>query len=638
VQALGALGIRTAVDRVDDAIGGFPVVITLPDGSNLALDLPQPALISALDPNSIGVAILDHLGYPRKRWGLAENLPIFAPLQCVLETEIANLIEGAYRDTPGSLYFKGYRYYASGLNHGDIFEVFVLVTDAREEQTARRQASRSTRDADALKKIGRALTMNQTLQPLAREAVHAIASTNELAAALLWVKGSDDGPLELSASVGTNRAGLTALSKIEPKDGMTCIAELAAARGKPLRLKNVCDSAMTAELEAKFCYLPAGGVTVLPLIVGKKLVGVLELIGREGDISYLEHDELFETIAEHLSLALNSALMYESVERLASFDALTGIANHRTMQEFLHRRVAESERSSQEIGVIMLDVDHFRSFNEEEGHDAGDQVLKMVTDVLRSAVRPYDLAARYGGEEFTVIMPGMGAETLHQVAERIRTQIESLQYMTPSGRVRRVTASLGCSVYPHTATEPAGLLKAADVALFRAKRSGRNRTEMYDGQLCEEPQEPAVDLAKVRNWVAKDEREHSDLFMAHSAPYIKHLGAHLGLSRPQLEILTAAALLTPTYMKAVKGENKRLLNQLTRNGDLRSVLPCLTALDERYDGTGPRAMQGSFIPLLSRTLNVLVALLLENGDALYQDPGRFDPEIVGLVGEVEDAA
>ena len=113
--------------------------------------------------------------------------------------------------------------------------------------------------------------------------------------------------------------------------------------------------------------------------------------------------------------------MFESVEKLAAFDPLTGIGNHRTLQEFLHRRILEAERSEGTIGAIMLDVDHFRRFNEEEGHDAGDSVLKMVADVLRACVRPYDLAARYGGEEFTVIMPGVDKETTESVAERIRT-------------------------------------------------------------------------------------------------------------------------------------------------------------------------------------------------------------------------
>ncbi len=638
VEALGALGIRTVADRDGDGAGGFPVVITLPEGHTLAIDLPMPALISSLDPDSVGVVILDHLGYPRKTWGIADRIPYFERTQCVFETDIAPLIEGAYREVSGSLYYQGYRYYAAPLNCGDLFEVLVLVTDANEEQSARRQASRSKRDADALKKIGRALTMNQTLQPLSVAAVHAIASTTELAAVLLWTRTTDEGPLELIASVGANRAGLAVMGQLNPEDGMTCAAELVAARRQPLSLASVGDNAMTTGLEASFCYLKPGGMAVHPLIAGHKLVGVLELIGREGDHRFCEHEELFRTIADHLSLALNSALMFESVERLASFDPLTGIANHRTMQEFLHRRVAEAERGRDRIGVIMLDVDHFRSFNEEEGHDAGDQVLQMFTQVLKDTVRPYDLAARYGGEEFTVIMPGVDLDGAFAVAERIRSQIENLTYTTQSGRLRHVTASLGCSAYPDTALDPAGLLKAADVALFRAKRAGRNRTEVYEGALRKEPHEPAVDIAAVARWLRPRVSGQSHAFLGAAQPYVAHLVDQLGLSKSQEEILTSATLLTPSYLRAVEHGDERLLARMAKAPELRSVMPCLQALGERYDGRGPKSMQGAFIPLLSRVLCVLVALLLEHGDALCQDPGRFDPEVVGLVAEVEDAA
>ena len=98
-------------------------------------------------------------------------------------------------------------------------------------------------------------------------------------------------------------------------------------------------------------------------------------------------------------------------------------------------------------------VDHFRIFNEEEGHDAGDKVLKMVTEVLKSCVRPYDLAARYGGEEFTIVMPGVSKEVTIAVAERIRAGIADLEFVSTSGIRRTITASLGCALYPQNASD-----------------------------------------------------------------------------------------------------------------------------------------------------------------------------------------
>ena len=115
-------------------------------------------------------------------------------------------------------------------------------------------------------------------------------------------------------------------------------------------------------------------------------------------------------------------------------------------------------RTGQVLGLAMLDVDHFPSFNEEEGHDAGDEVLKIVADAIKSCLRPYDLAARYGGEEFTIIMPGSGREGTEAVAERIRSRIEAAGYVTKSwsrsprhGKRRLCDLSRCCSGRPHSA-------------------------------------------------------------------------------------------------------------------------------------------------------------------------------------------
>ena len=123
----------------------------------------------------------------------------------------------------------------------------------------------------------------------------------------------------------------------------------------------------------------------------------------------------------------------------------------------------------------MLDVDHFRNFNEEEGHDAGDEALRQVAAALRATVRPYDLAARYGGEEFTILVPGASGAGIRTLAERLRASVEERPFVTIGGRQYPLTVSVGCAVYPAQGPDAPGLLKAADVALYEAKRGGRNR-------------------------------------------------------------------------------------------------------------------------------------------------------------------
>ncbi len=635
---LEEFGIHTLSEGSSAESGGFPFILPLPDGQNICLDLPQPAMLATLDPGAVGVAMLDHLGFATRRWGLAEQIGYFDGKQSCFDAEIEALISGAFRGTPGALYLDGYRYYASGLHFAHNYEVFVLVTNAEDEKSAKGRARKSARSADALKRVGKALTMHQTLQPMCLAAVHEIASTLELAAVLLWTSNLEDETLELRASVGANRQGTSVLNQLNAASGQSCVAELVASSRHPFKARSVSDNVLTASLEAKFCYLKPGGIWVLPLTMGNRLVGVLELIGRESDANYADNQELIETIAEHLALALNSALMFENVERLASIDALTGIANHRSMQEFLLRRVAESERYSQEMGVIMLDVDHFRSFNEEEGHDAGDVVLQRVVDVLNGAVRNYDLAARYGGEEFTVIMPSSSAEDVLQVAERIRERIADIEYVTKSGRIRKITASLGCSLFPANSTDPPGLLKAADSALFQAKKGGRNRTIFYEGPLREDKNALDINLEEVRRWIRPELVSASAELLQRLDHFVHALTRQLGLSRVQEQILRASILISPSFLEASKPGNETQLSSYANAPELRPLVPSLEALEERFDGQGKSGREGTLIPLLGRILKVLLALDDKDSRSLREDLGRFDPEIVAVVAEFDEAA
>jgi diguanylate cyclase (GGDEF)-like protein len=404
-------------------------------------------------------------------WGLAEKLSVLSSREALSESPVGGLVEAALEGGGSS-----HRYYVSAYTIGDTAEVIVLVADASEEALAREVSKGHQISTIALKRIGKVLSSKQSIRPLTLAALHAIYNSYDLAAALLWIRTSDDGPLFLGSSIGTSRA-LPEINRLGEESN--CIAWLAAKGGQSMRLEDIAQSPMTAGVEASICLPTAGPAIVLPLLSAKKLVGVLELVGKRGDANFSKSDEIFETIAEHLALAIHNAIMFEENERLAMYDPLTGIANHRTMQEFIAQRIAEAERNKEKVGAVMVDVDHFRRFNEEEGHDAGDKVLKLVANALKAHVRNYDLAARYGGEEFTLVLSGADQKIVLEVAERVRKAIEGLAYESRTGEPRPVTASFGCAVYPDSAKDAAGLLQAADRALYEAKRAGRNRTVMY---------------------------------------------------------------------------------------------------------------------------------------------------------------
>jgi two-component system cell cycle response regulator len=131
--------------------------------------------------------------------------------------------------------------------------------------------------------------------------------------------------------------------------------------------------------------------------------------------------------------------------------------------------------------VLVLDLDHFKEFNDRYGHPAGDEALRAFAGLLGSSVRQLDLAARYGGEEFAVYLPGLGAAEAGEVAERIRERTESTIIPLGPGQTGRLTVSIGIAIAPNDGKERVALLKAADEALYRAKKAGRNRVVAFGG-------------------------------------------------------------------------------------------------------------------------------------------------------------
>ena len=159
---------------------------------------------------------------------------------------------------------------------------------------------------------------------------------------------------------------------------------------------------------------------------------------------------------------------------LAVRDGLTGLYNHRFFAESLEREFSRLQREPGELSVLMIDIDRFKRVNDSAGHVAGDEVLRVVASLLTANVRTHDLVFRYGGEEFAVILPRSGAAAAAGVAERAAARIR--EHPFPYGRV---TVSIGWSSYPSSAADPAQLVKQADIALYHAKESGRDRVMGY---------------------------------------------------------------------------------------------------------------------------------------------------------------
>jgi diguanylate cyclase (GGDEF)-like protein len=188
-------------------------------------------------------------------------------------------------------------------------------------------------------------------------------------------------------------------------------------------------------------------------------------------------DVYLRMLAENIGLALANLKLRDALHEMAMADPLTGLANRRSLETVLEARLADAVRTGQPLSCLMVDVDHFKRFNDAFGHDAGDAVLREVGSVLKAETRDDGLAFRFGGEEFMVLLPGLETEGASARAEQIRTAIQALR-VTHNGReLGAISASIGLASTPAHGSG-ARLTGAADEALLSAKACGRNRVEV----------------------------------------------------------------------------------------------------------------------------------------------------------------
>ena len=219
--------------------------------------------------------------------------------------------------------------------------------------------------------------------------------------------------------------------------------------------------------------LGGGVLGVLPLADLDEVIGVvgLRLTGPPDDAT----QRMMRILADHLGVAVANARLHRQMTVLATIDDLTGIENRRAGMARLEDEIQRAARSGAPLGVLLLDLDHFKAVNDTFGHRVGDRVLAHVTRVFRTALRPGDLLARYGGEELVVILPDSDVEAVTVVAERLRQAVAGEPVARPDGDPIPVTVTVGgVSWTPTVGADADALLTAADVALYAGKADGRD--------------------------------------------------------------------------------------------------------------------------------------------------------------------
>jgi diguanylate cyclase (GGDEF)-like protein len=357
------------------------------------------------------------------------------------------------------------------------YDIDLLLLQARraiEKQQARERITQGSIDLQkknmalkALYDISQVIGRTMDLEALLSEVLRALAQTEiftfEIKGAISLVEGEK---MRLSSFISLTETELEPCSDIRPGE---CLCGRALETGEIVIAENC--SKDSRHPMCNPAVQPHGHI-VVPLKAAGAVVGMLNLfIQPETEVTD-EMVSLLSSVASQVGVAISNARLYEETKSSSLHDPLTGLANRRFMEIQLVKSLETAKRYREAFSIIMLDIDHFKNFNDTHGHPAADKLLVRLAAILLREVRKADYVFRYGGEEFMIILPATDPHMAFGAAERFRKAVEA-----ESGGV---TISLGVASLSESIKEKDNLIEAADKTLYRAKKNGRNRVEAYE--------------------------------------------------------------------------------------------------------------------------------------------------------------
>jgi diguanylate cyclase (GGDEF)-like protein/putative nucleotidyltransferase with HDIG domain len=379
---------------------------------------------------------------------------------------------------------------------------------------------------------------------------------------------------------------------------------------------------------------------VVPVKCRGALIGMVLLSSKEVNSSYTLDDlELLNSFGASTAIAVENARLYHRVQQEATTDELTGLYNTRYLYQYLPTVIVP--KSDTPVSIIIIDVDLFKLYNDLYGHFEGDSALRRIGLIIRAAVGQAGVCARYGGEEFAIVLPYYDSQRSLAVAEKIRTEVQRAFFGDDSQSRRFLTVSSGICTYPAAAPNQDELLTRADLALYSAKNSGKNRTVIYTPNLAPDqgaadaPQGDVSSLGISGNpsyaatlfalMAAIDTKDH--FTFSHSqkvARYAQALATELGMDPRHVAIIGEAGLLhdigkigisenilakpgrlSSAEYEVMKQHVEMSITIVKHLPSLNYVTPAILGHHERWDGKGyPRGLKGEEIPLSARCLAV----------------------------------
>jgi diguanylate cyclase (GGDEF)-like protein len=337
-----------------------------------------------------------------------------------------------------------------------------------EQRVQERTADLESVNADVLRlaELGNLLAACETADEAYAMISHGLSVMFDKLSGTMYLFRASRNTLEPRASWGE-------LATTEPLDPRDCWA---LRLGRP----HVVDFE-TPSLSCPHMTMRTGDTICIPMSAHGEIVGILHLTGHRASATGMSplttaKRQLAVPVAEQISLSLANLDLREMLRVQALRDPLTGLHNRRFADEWIQQEMARTDRNGRSLGVIMIDVDHFKQVNDLHGHDAGDTMLRSIAHTFEASLRPADMPCRYGGEEFLILLADIDLATLHDRAEELRHRVAELNVEYRHVALPPATMSAGIALYPDHGKTAEEVIQAADAALYQAKTAGRNRT------------------------------------------------------------------------------------------------------------------------------------------------------------------
>jgi len=513
---------------------------------------------------------------------------------------------------------------------------FVAVArDITERKRAEEEIKRHAKRVEALHAVARTVAQTLDLQELLDNALAEVLEVMDVEAGGIFLLDIAKGDLSLRAHKGLSENFVHAV-------GSTMLEEDELERAQQrhdtaMKLEEILNEASLSALHGAVEREGLKMFTMMPLWIRGVMHGVLGIASHTPTRVAPEDMELLQAMANQIAIGIENAMLFTEVSNAAIIDGLTGLHNHRYFQERLEEEWARCLRFGGECSLIMLDLDHFKIYNDLFGHVAGDEVLKKVGQVLRDYTRQVDICCRYGGEEFAVILPHTDSIGAYETAERLRQAIEAALALESGDGSINLTVSLGVASWPNDGLSREELIRRADIALSQAKERGRNQTCLASEAMSSTRakkdglQEVAEHLeAASLNTIyalaaAVDARDRYTYGHSRNvSKYAVAMGKALGLPKKRLGQLRIAALLhdigkiglsdsiirKPGPLDEEEREMMKKHCQLGANiiSHTPELANCSLAIQhhhEWYDGNGyPHGLKGEDIPLEARIIAI----------------------------------